>query len=251
MYRILQTVVCTALAAMAAGPADLPVDLERGAHGCMQAIFDGRIGEALDTAEVLCARYPGVPAALLLRVSALQARLSGNMTRKAEGEFYTAADLAIAAATRVLVTDADDYWAQYTVAGAQGAKALHELDQKRWLAALRHAWAGVNLLRELKDAYPSQVDLDFGIGCYEYWVTRYAGISGNRGGSALQGIRRLYTVAAQGDFTRLPAATQLLKILATERRFDEARVLAARMGLKAPGSACVATPAMVAAASQQ
>lgn len=222
-------------------PASVPENLRAGADDCMRAMYEGRVDDAVRGAENLLAGHPDQPSAHLLYVSALQAQLEARPGRDLERAFRAAVGRAQSAARKVIQKQPRDYWGRYALAGATGALALQELHTRQWLPALRHAWTGVTILRQLQADYPNQVDIEFGMGCYEYWVSRYTGFP--RGGEgALEGIRKLYKVLRGGDCAKYAAARELKRILHEEKRFSElgALTVGASIAATEPGQSIVA-----------
>ena len=215
--------LCIAVAAAWAGVAPLPDALTRDAIGCIDMIYKENFKQAEAEAKKVIKNYPDHPAGYFFYAATIDAWMLWYQSTSKEELFYQYCDKAIEKGEALLDKDRNDFWAKFFIVGADGYKGTYESRQGRWITAFRYGWKGASTLMELAEKKYGNADLDFGIGCYEYWRSAMAKsllmvVDDKR----QSGIDRLYKARKEGLFTRLSSAVNLIDILTNEKRYDEA-----------------------------
>jgi tetratricopeptide (TPR) repeat protein len=215
--------LCIAVAAAYAGVAPLPDALTRDAQACIDMIYKENFKQAEAEAKKIIKNFPDHPAGYFFYAATIDAWMAWYQSTSKEELFYQYCDKAIEKGEGLLDKDRNDFWAKFFVGGADGYKGTYESRQGRWITAFRYGWKGASTLMELAEKKPGIADLDFGIGCYEYWRSAMAKallmiVDDKR----QSGIDRLYKARKEGLFTRLSSAVNLIDILTNEKRYDEA-----------------------------
>jgi tetratricopeptide (TPR) repeat protein len=209
------------------------------ASQCIHSIYNADFKQAEQEARRLIKAHPDHPAGYFFLAVVLDVWMEHYQSTAKEEEFYRYCDLAIEKGEALLDADRRNVWAQFFVGGADGYKGTYESRQGRWITAFRYGWKGVSTLMDLRKACPEMKDIDYGVGCYEYWrsaMTRLLrwlpGVEDRRE----EGIRKLVDVNQNGLFTRFPAAAALVSIYCNEKRYGDALDLSQRMIEKFPNS---------------
>jgi tetratricopeptide (TPR) repeat protein len=192
-------------------------------------IYRERFRDAEDEARKIIKKYPAHPAGYFFMAAAIDAWMSTHCCDSREFEFYRFCDLAVEKGEKIIEKNNDDQWARFFIGGVEGYKGTYEARFGRWITAFRYGWKGVSILSQLKDHGSKLVDIDYGIGSYEYWRSAMMkslrwmpGVADKRS----QGIEKLHKAQTKGMYTRLAAATGLIDIYLNEKNYDKALTIA-------------------------
>lgn len=232
--------ICIALGVDAGtGPLALNPDMSAMALATITLIGNEQYAEAKDEARKIMKRYPAHPAGYFFMAAVIDSWMAMHFTDKQENEFYRFCDQAIEKGERALEKNPDDEWAKFFMGGAEGYKGTYEARFERWITAFRYGWKGVSILMQLKEDKSSIPDLNYGIGCYEYWRSALMkslwwmpGVEDKR----QSGIEKLIQVRKEGVFTGIPASAALVDIYINEKKNEEALAVAENALVKCPKS---------------
>ncbi|MFP4165294.1 MAG: tetratricopeptide repeat protein [Chitinispirillaceae bacterium] len=207
------------------------------AMSSIECVFKEDYSGAENAAREIIRKYPDHPAGYFFMAAVLDSWMLRYQTNKKESEFYRYCDQAIEKGEKLLSRDSDNQWAQFFMGGADGFKGTYEARYERYITAFRFGWKGVSLLMELSSSGSKIVDIQFGVGSYDYWRSAMMkmlwwmpGVDDKRS----QGIRKLKNVMHNGLYTKTAAAMGLIDIYNNEKRYSEAVQLAAKMIKKHP-----------------
>jgi tetratricopeptide (TPR) repeat protein len=203
----------------------------------IEFVFMEKFKYAEEEAKKIIKKYPHHPAGYFFYATSLEALMNYYETTKREEEFYKFCDIAIEKAENLLAKNKDDDWALFFLGGADGIKGTYEFRNEKWITSFRHGWKGVSNLLELKKKNPQIIDVNFGIGTYDYWrssMTKVLWWMPGMENRSTQGIEELYESAKNGIYTRISSYANLVTILNNEKRFAEALAIAEEMLEKYP-----------------
>jgi tetratricopeptide (TPR) repeat protein len=213
------------------------MDMHQWALECIKNIYNEQFDEAHDAAKKIIRKYSDHPAGYFFYAITVDSWMTFQRTDGREDEFYRYCELAIEKGEKTLIKNPKNAWAKFFIGGAEGAKGSYESKYERWITAFRYGWKGVSILSELKKKQPEIIDIDYGIGMYNYWRSAMTmkmrwlpGIEDKRE----QSIRQLYRVMDTGTYSKDAAAEKLIPILHNEKRFEDALKIAAEMLEKYP-----------------
>jgi tetratricopeptide (TPR) repeat protein len=188
-------------------------------------IYNERFKEAEDEARKIIRRYPSHPAGYFFMAATIDSWMITHQSDKRENEFYRFCDVAVEKGEVLLGKNPRDQWAKFFIGGTEGYKGTFEARYERWITAFRNGWKGVSVLMQMRENRSDIVDIDFGIGCYNYWRSALMkslwwmpGVSDKRA----EGIEKLVQVRNHGVYTKVGASLSLLEIYINERRFGDA-----------------------------
>ncbi len=171
--------------------------------------------------------------------AALDSWMSYYYDNRKEDEFYKFCELAVEKGERALTKDSKDEWALFFMGGAEGFKGTYEARYERWITAFRYGWRGVSMLMKLSDMKSGIVDINYGIGYYEYWRSAMMktlwwmpGVKDKRE----EGIKKIYIAFDKGLYTQVAASAALIEILINENRVEETLPIVDKMLRKYPAS---------------
>jgi tetratricopeptide (TPR) repeat protein len=200
-------------------------DIKQFGIQVIDQIYKEDFKTAEDAARKLIKKYPENPAGYFFVAATLDAWMAFYFDKKKEDEFYKFCDLALEKGEKIIAKNAGDEWALFFMGGAEGYKGTYEARYERWITAFRYGWRGVSTLLKLTEMKSDIVDVNYGVGSYDYWRSAMINtlwfmpkIKDKRE----DGIKRLYVAADNGVLTRLTAHTALIDILLNENRSSEA-----------------------------
>ncbi len=215
----------------------LPDDMHEWAMASIDAIFKEDYEIAEDEAKKIIRKYPEHPAGYFFVAAVIDSWMSRFQTNKRETEFYRYCDQAIEKGEKLLEKEPGNQWARFFIGGADGFKGTYEARYERFITAFRYGWKGVSQLIDMAQKGSQIVDIQFGIGSYDYWRSALMkmlwwmpGVEDRRS----VGIQKLRNVMENGTYTRTAAAMALVDIYLNENRFEEALELSTSMIRKHP-----------------
>ncbi|NLP02209.1 MAG: tetratricopeptide repeat protein [Fibrobacter sp.] len=210
----------------------LPEDLHQWAIASLDHVYNEDLKESEEEVRRIIRKYPDHPAGYFMMAVVIDAWMVKFQSKKKENEFYRYCDLAIEKGEKLLSKDPGDQWAKFFIGGADGYKGTYEARYERWITAFRYGWKGVSVLLELQDAKSDIVDINYGVGSYDYWRSALMkvlwwmpGVEDKRE----SGIQKLYVARQRGVYTRNFASSALVDILLNEKRYKEALEIADEM----------------------
>jgi tetratricopeptide (TPR) repeat protein len=220
-------------------PSTLPADIHNSVTAIIDAIYKEDFKSSEELSKKLIRKYPDHPAGYFFMAASLDSWMSYYQSKKNEDEFYKYCDLTIDKCEKRMITTPSDDWASFFKGGADGYKGTYEARYERWITAFRYGWKGVSLLMKLEEKNSGIIDINYGIGVYEYWRSALMkllwwmpGIQDKR----QDGIKKLYMVYDQGSYTKLAASSTLIDILINEKKDEEALKIADKFLLQYPES---------------
>lgn len=224
-------------AAFAALP--LPQDLQSAALATIDFIYHEQFKKAEEEARFIIKKHPEHPAGYFFMAVVLDSWAAVYQSNKKADEFYRYCDLAIEKGENLLAKDSKDQWAKFFIAGADGYKGTFEARYEKWITAFRYGWKGVSAFLDMEKVGCSIVDINYGIGSYDYWrsaLIRILWFMSKVDDKRQKAIDRLYYAQENGIFTRTSSSAALVDILINESRYSEALDIAEKLLLKYPGS---------------
>jgi len=236
---VLCYIFCLTFSGSAAPP--LPEDLHKWALSSLDNVYNEELKEAEEVARRIIRKYPDHPAGYFIQAVVIDAWMLKFQSNKKENELYRYCDLAIEKGEKLLSKEPGNEWAKFFIGGADGYKGTYEARYERWITAFRFGWKGVSVLLELQDSKSDIIDINYGVGSYDYWRSALMktlwwmpGIEDKRE----SGIQKLYKARQRGVYTKNFASSALVDILLNEKRFEEALKIADEM-LERYGSSTV------------
>lgn len=210
----------------------LPDDIYTNAASVINFICKEDFKDGEETAKKMIRKYPESPSGYFFMAAVIDSWMSYYVDNKKEDEFYRYCDLAVEKSEKILSRDKEDEWAQFFIGGAEGYKGTYEARYERWITAFRYGWKGVSVLMKLEDNKSDLVDINFGIGSYEYWRSALVkmlwwmpGVKDRRE----DGIKKLFITKEKGIFTKTFSSSSLIDILNNENRPKEVLPIADTM----------------------
>ncbi|HMA65778.1 MAG TPA: tetratricopeptide repeat protein, partial [Chitinispirillaceae bacterium] len=207
-------------------------DIKQTGIQVIDLIYKEDFKNAEETARRLVKKYPENPAGYFFVAATLDAWMAFYFDKKKENEFYKFCDLALEKGEKILAKNANDEWTLFFMGGAEGYKGTYEARYERWITAFRYGWRGVSTLLKLTEMKSDIVDVNYGVGSYDYWRSAMINtlwfmpkIKDKRE----DGIKRLTVAADSGVLTRLTAHTALIDILLNENRSSDAMTYTDRL----------------------
>ncbi|KMQ52676.1 hypothetical protein CHISP_0445 [Chitinispirillum alkaliphilum] len=202
-------------------------------------IFQNKFRQAEEEARKIIRRYSDHPAGYFFMAAAIDSWMAHFQSDSREEDFYRYCDLAIEKAENMLSADRNNEVARFFKGGADGFKGTYEARYERWITAFRYGWRGVSELLELEKAGSDLIDIQFGIGAYEYWRSALMrllwwmpGVQDKRE----EGIGKLIRVRENGFYTKTAASVTLIEVFVNEKRYAEALSISDEMLQKYPQS---------------
>lgn len=218
----------TAIPLFAISPV-LPEELHVAALAAIEYINKEEFKSSEEEARRMIHKSPENPAGYFFMAFVLDSWMAKYQSNEKENEFYRYCDLTIQKGEKRLARNPDDSWAKFFMGGADGFKGTYEARFERWITAFRYGWKGVSVLLDLQNAGSDIVDIDFGIGSYDYWRSAMMkvlwwmpGIKDKRE----IGIAAVKRACNDGVYTKNSARLTLLMILINEERFEDALTIA-------------------------
>lgn len=207
----------------------LSEELHVAALAAVEYINKEEFKSSEEEARKMIRKSPEHPAGYFFMAFVLDSWMAKYQSNEKENEFYRYCDLAIEKGEKLLARNPDDSWAKFFIGGADGFKGTYEARFERWITAFRYGWKSVSVLIELKNAGSDIVDVDYGIGSYDYWRSAMMkvlwwmpGIEDKRE----SGIAAVKRACSAGVYTKSSARFALLLILINEEQFEEALAIA-------------------------
>ncbi len=202
----------------------LPQEIHTNALQCISAVYREEFKEAKQIAKNIIKKHSENPAGYFFYAVVLNYELEYLQSEKHENEFYSYCDLAISYGEKQLENNPKDKWAQFFIAGANGAKGKYEARYGKWITAFKHGWAGVVIFKKLRKKNNNMRDVIYGIATYDYWRSAKTkmmwwlpGVEDKRGIS----IDSLYVMKKEGVYVKESASMDLMDILYNEKRYAE------------------------------
>ncbi len=203
----------------------IPDDMHSWGMASIDFVFRNNFRQAEEEARRILRRYPEHPAGYFFMAAVVDSWMAHFQCNSREKEFYQFCDLAIEKADEILRNSPSDQGARFFKGGAEGLKGTFEARYERWMTAFRYGWRGVSELMVLEKEGSELVDLQYGIGSYDYWrsaMTRFLwwmpGVQDKRE----LGIEKLNRVSKNGLYTRISASVVLIDIYLNENRYSDA-----------------------------
>ena len=208
-------------------PATPPLDsaVHSWALTAIDYVYSENYKGAEETARKIIEKYPANPAGYFFMAVAIDSWMVAHLSNKKEDEFFRYCDLAVEKGDALLDKDPQDEWALFFIGGAEGYKGTYEARYGRWITAFRYGWKGVSILNGLKEKKCDLVDIDVGIGCYQYW--RSALIKSlwwmpHVDDKRQEGIDLVLRARKFGTYTRVSASASLIDIFVNEEKYPQA-----------------------------
>ncbi|OGS37451.1 MAG: hypothetical protein A2293_10990 [Elusimicrobia bacterium RIFOXYB2_FULL_49_7] len=203
--------------------------LDRTVNDGMALLYKDEFSAAIKVFSEVRAKYPYHPIGYFLIAAALDAKMVFYYSGFLEADFMKNCEKAIEKGEEQLQKLPNDKWLLFFVGGAYGYMGTFQARYKNYISAFRNGWTGVSLLKQINANNPDFVDPLFGLGTYHYWSSRLSkalwwmpGLKDER----VTGITQLERCLNRGEFTRVPAAGNLMRIFIEEKRFADAIRLA-------------------------
>lgn len=220
LYWLLFCIVVAPSAASSLTP-----DMHSMALLTIKYIYNEQFDEAKDEARKIIKRYPVHPVGYFFMAVTIDSWMTTHFSDKQEDEFYRFCELAVEKGEKILEKQPDDEWVKFFIGGAEGYKGTYEARYERWITAFRYGWKGVSILMQLQDRQSAIVDINYGIGSYEYWRSALMknlwwmpGVEDKR----REGIDKLLRVKNDGLYTKAAAAVTLIDIYLNEKKNEDA-----------------------------
>lgn len=217
----------------------LPAEMHEYAMATIENIYKENYDQAETEAKKIIRKFPEHPAGYFFEAIAIDAWMAHYWSKSREDEFYKYCDLSISKGEELLEQDRNNEWVKFFIAGADGYKGTYEARFERWITAFRYGWQGVSKLIDMESSKSSIMDLNYGIGNYDYWrsaMIKMLWFMPKVDDRRQKGIDRLYMVKEKGIYTRDAASSALVDILLNEKRYQEALELSSEMLKKYPSS---------------
>lgn len=226
LFLVIPAVTCC----FAAAP--LPDDMHNWAISTIDNVYREDLKKAEEDARKIVRKYPGHPAGYFFMAVVTDSWMQLHQSNTKEDEFYNYCDQAIEKGEQILEKNPKDEWAKFFIGGANGYKGTYEARYEKWITAFRYGWKGVSTLLDLKSSGSNLIDINYGIGSYEYWRSALMkilwwmpGIADNRE----SGIKKLYLIKNNGIYTKSASSLTLINILLNEKRYNEALTISNEM----------------------
>ncbi|NLE01049.1 MAG: tetratricopeptide repeat protein [Fibrobacter sp.] len=209
----------------------LPDEMHQAVLSVIDKVYNENFQEAEEDVRRIIKRYPDHPAGYFFMAVVLDAWMNFYQTNSKESEFYRYCDLAIEKGEKLLEKNGSgtDDWIRFFIGGADGYKGTFEARYERWITAFRFGWKGVSVLLNLEKKKSSIVDVNYGIGSYDYWrsaMIKVIWFMPKVEDRRQKGILRLYDARMHGIYTKNSASAALIDILLNESRFNDALQIA-------------------------
>jgi tetratricopeptide (TPR) repeat protein len=222
-----------------AAPPLLNADMHSAILASIDCIYNEKYTEGEEESAAIIKKYPNHPAGYFFMAVAIDAWMGAHFSDKREDEFYNYCDRALEKAEKIIDKNPRDEWALFFEGGAEGYKGTYEFRYERWITAFRHGWKGVSILQNLRDQHSEIADIDYGIGCYEYWrcaLMKSMWWMPRVTDKRAMGIEKLQRILNNGMYTKASASVALIDIYLNEKKYKEAFTLADDAGQRYPAS---------------
>lgn len=217
----------------------LPDEIQSTAQQVIESICKEDFRSAEESAKRIVKKYPEHPAGYFFVAAAIDSWMSYYQDNRKEDEFYKYCDLSIERGEVALSKDSGDQWAMFFIGGAEGYKGTYEAHYERWITAFRYGWQGVSWFHKLSNMKSDIIDINYGIGSYDYWRSALIktlwwmpGVKDRRE----EGIKKIYFALEKGSYSKFAASATLIEILINEKRIEEALPIAEKMLKSYPAS---------------
>lgn len=232
-------VITLALVYPCAGAAPLPEEITSLSLSTIDCVYKEDLGKATEEAKKIIHNYPEHPAGYFFMAVVIDSWMQLHQSNQKENEFYQYCDLTIEKGENILSKEPNNEWAKFFIGGADGYKGTYEARYERWITAFRYGWKGVSVLFELQSKGSDLIDINYGIGNYEYWRSALMkilwwmpGIDDKRD----EGIKKIYYTMDKGIYTKTASAVSLISIMMNEKRYSDALAISEKMLNVYPGS---------------
>ncbi|MBN1309728.1 MAG: hypothetical protein JXA18_17540 [Chitinispirillaceae bacterium] len=207
----------------------LPEEIHEGILLVNELICGDDLDAAENEAKRIIRKAPDHPAGYFCMAFVIDSWMVRYQSDSKEDEFYRYCDLAIEKGEKILARRNRNEWASFFIGSADGFKGTYEARYERWITAFRYGWKGVSVLMELQKSGSGIPDINFGIGCYNYWRSALMkmlwwmpGVEDRR----QEAIELLYKTRREALYCRTATSTALIDILINERKYAEALAIA-------------------------
>lgn len=210
----------------------LPEEIHSGGLTIIDLIYQEKFKQAEDKARQIIKKYPAHPAGYFFMAVTIDSWSQVYQSDKRVDEFYRYCNLSIEKGEAILSKDNKDQWAKFFIGGADGYKGTFEARYEKWITAFRYGWKGVSIFLELEKEKSSIVDINYGIGNYDYWrsaLMKVLWFMSRVDDKRQRAIDRLYLSKREGVFTKTTSSSALIDILLNENRYSEALEIAEEM----------------------
>jgi tetratricopeptide (TPR) repeat protein len=205
----------------------------------IENIYNEQYRAAEEDARKIIKKYPSHPAGFFFMAAVIDSWMAVHLSGVRENEFYRFCELAVEKGDKLLERNPGDEWAKFFVGGAEGYKGTYEARFDRWITAFRYGWKGVSILSQLKEQNSDLVDINYGIGSYEYWRSALTknlrwmpGVVDKRS----KGIEKVKKARESGVYTKVASSIGLIDIYLNEKAYAFAITIADESLLKYPRS---------------
>lgn len=180
-------------------------------------------------------KYPEHPIGYFFMAATIQSKMIDFETEKWDDKFFYYINLTIEKADSMITGRAKtDSWVKFYKGSALSYLAFFEGRREKYLPAIGHAISGISLLKKITKINPLFYDAYFGIGSYNYWVsriTRFVNWLPLIPDKRESGIQMVKQAVEKGKFTQYAAMNELIWILLDAGNSEQA-LYYAQAGLK-------------------
>jgi hypothetical protein len=203
----------------------LPTDLHTAALSAIDAAYNEHYKEAETIAERIIKSHPGHPSGYFFKAVAEYLWMKTHLSQGREDEFFRLCETSIEKGETMAEKDPGDRWSRFFIAGAEGIMGIFELHHNHLIQAAKWGSRGMSVLQALQRTNDGMVDLDYGIGSYEYWrgalikrVWWLPAVEDQRADA----INKLRNARRQGIYTASFSGESLVDVYLNEKSFFEA-----------------------------
>ncbi len=190
----------------------------------LDSVDRGNFDQSFKYFEEIKATIPDHPAGYFFKSSVVLWIMIHFREYDLEKDFLDESERGIKVAERFLKKNRDDVWGTFYHAGLLGFKGIYYFETGSFFSAFFDGLKGVDLLRKVRKLDDSIVDVQFGLGLYNFWSNYYYyKILRDRKAKAKKqvGIDELLDTVKRGKYTKDEAAKALLRIYYEEEEYDK------------------------------
>jgi len=202
----------------------LPAKMDSLALSIIANVYSEKFSIALQQAKELQKYSPERPEGFFFHAVVILQWMERYASTSKEDEFYKYCDKAIDRGRKLHALGQADGWSHFFMGGAQGLKGSYESWQQRWITAIKSAWTGVSTLRETQQYDSAIVDVNYGIGAYDYWrsaMMQTLWFLPKGDDNRQEGIEKLRIASENGRYTSLSAAAELIEVYENEQMYEQ------------------------------
>lgn len=182
-------------------------------------LYDWEFDKAEEMFQEVIAESPSEPVGYFYLAMVTWSRLtSGFWSKDVVREFGKRIDKAIYVAKRRIKEDEKDSYAYFYLGGALGFKGRFKLMQSKWLSSFDLAYHAIQALKTCQRIDPTNKDVLFGLGIFDYYTARLSGVMKFLSflflhkGDKEEGLRKLHIAADEATYSFIEAKSLLLHI---------------------------------------